>query len=180
MTNRAPLARVFRATFFLSFAALSSACETSADGQGAAPGNVEVKAGLSANEATRPEPAGARLEARAVPSQPQLDVAAAQPVPGQAQLNVAAAQLAEANARLTALSKAGASVDAKAQPANPSLKVGQASANVDAKVQEGNPSLKVGKPGTLIDANVQAGKPSLNIGGLKLNASASAGTQTNE
>jgi hypothetical protein len=172
MTNRAPLARVFRATFFLSFAALSSACETSADGQGAAPGNVEVKAGLSANEATRPEPA--------VPSQPQLDVAAAQPVPGQAQLNVAAAQLAEANARLTALSKAGASVDAKAQPANPSLKVGQASANVDAKVQEGNPSLKVGKPGTLIDANVQAGKPSLNIGGLKLNASASAGTQTNE
>ncbi len=167
MTTRAPAARVFRATFFLSLAALTSACETGGDGQGVSPSNVEAKSGLTASETTRPYPAGARLEARAAP--------------GQAQLDVAAAQLAEASARLNAVPHAAASVEAKAQPGNPSLKVGKASSQVDAKVQEGNPSLKVGKAGTLIDANVQPGKPSLNIGGLKLeaNASASAGTQAN-
>jgi hypothetical protein len=170
MTTLAPAARVFRVAFFLAFAALTSACETGGDGPGAASANVEVtaeaKAGLAPSKTTLSDSAGARLEARAVP--------------GQAQLDVAAAQLAEANARLNAVANAGASVEANAQPGNPSLKVGKSSAVVDAKVQPGNPSLNIGKAGTLIDANVQAGSPSLNIGGLKAAATAaSAGTQAN-
>jgi len=182
MTTLAPAARVFRVAFFLTFAALTSACETGADSPGAASGSVEVnaeaKAPLTPSKATLSDSTGARVEARAVPGQAQLDVGA-RPVLGQAQLDDAAAQLAKASARLNGVANAGASVEANAQPGNPSLKVGKPSAAVDAKVQAGNPSLNIGKAGTLIDANVQAGRPSLNIGGLKaaVNTSASAGTQ---
>jgi hypothetical protein len=168
MTTRAP---ILRAVFFLTCTALSSACESGDGGQAAPSGNVEVKAAakadVTASQGTRADSTGAKVEARAVP--------------GQAQLDVAAAQLAEANARLNDVGKAGASVEAKAQPGNPSLKVGTSSASVGANVEAGKPSLSIGKAGTLIDANVQAGKPSLNIGGLKPAASAntSASTQAN-
>src|SRR5687768_6952311 len=129
MTTRAPAVRVFRAAFFMTFAALISACEKGDGDQAAASGSVEVKAGAQADVTASPAKAadatGARVEARAVP--------------GQAQLDVAAAQLAEANARLNDVGKASGSVEAKAQPGNPSLKVGTSSAAVGANVKAGNP-----------------------------------------
>jgi hypothetical protein len=167
MTTGTPAACACRAISFLAFAVLGSACESNSGGQGSAPNNVgvsaEVKADLASSKPTPPEPAKPTPQARAVP--------------GQAQLDIAAGQLAEANARLNALG-AGAAVEANAQTGNPGLKVTKPGARVDTKVEAGKPSLNIGKAGALIDAHVEAGKPSLNIGGLtKLKASASAGTQ---
>jgi hypothetical protein len=175
MTTRT--SAVYRGVFFLSFAALASACNTGGDtaASGNSEGKAEVSAETKAVNASKPVSAEVRLEARPAPAQPQADLAAkpapaqgelkaAAPaaVPGQPQLDLAASQLAEASARLNALA-AGATVEAKGDPSgNPSLKVNQnGNTVVDAKVQAGNPSLKAGG---LIDANVQAGKPSL--GGL--------------
>ena len=188
MMTRAPAAHVLRSAFFLTLAALSSACETAGDGGAAASGTTEVKAAINAKSETKAN-SETKAEAKA---EAKGDLTAGKPAgsnfagaaveahatPGKAQLDVAAAQLATANAALNGVAKLRASVEANAQPGNPSLKVSKPGAEVDAKVQAGNPSLNIGKAGALIDANVQAGKPSLNIGGLKAaaNTSSSAGT----
>lgn len=193
MTHRTTAAGVFPATAFLLLAALASACNTGGDSRAAASGSVEgnaevsatAKAGVPAKPA-RGESA-VQLEASSARGKAQADVAA-RPAParaqaqgepaaaaGRAQLDLAAAQLAEAGGRLNAVAN-GMSVEASAQPGNPSLKVSKGgNSALEAKVQGGNPSLNVGEAGTLIDANVQAGKPSLSIGGLKAQANASAG-----
>ncbi|HWO13118.1 MAG TPA: hypothetical protein VNN80_26640 [Polyangiaceae bacterium] len=196
MTHQTTAARVFGATFLLTFAALASACNTGGDSHAAASGDVEVNAAVSAGAKadvpSQPAPAksaAAQLEAGSARGQAQADTTAS-PVParaqvpgevpaapGRAQLDLTAAQLAEASARLNALAN-GASVEASAQPGTPSLKVSKGGLNVvDAKVQGGTPSLNVAKAGTLIDANVQAGNPSLNIDGLKASAGAAANTK---